>query len=117
MSAAGYCGEIRPSGRRKFSSWALLCDPDEKTLRDAFRILLIDPDNTLVAPKRIGQRREAGQLFGWYRRLMNDSTVNAPLSALLDSDAADWSERFEAAAEKVSEATEETAQESERTAP
>lgn len=96
LSAAGYCGEIRPSGRRKFSSWALLCDPDEKTLREAFRILLIDPENTLVAPKRIGQRREAGQLFAWYRRLMNDSAVNAPLTTLLDADEIEGVERLDA---------------------
>ncbi len=85
LSAAGYCGEIRPSGRRKVSSWALLCDPKEKSLRDAFRTLLVDPENTLVVPRRLGQRREEGMLFDWYRSLMNDSLVNAPLTALLDS--------------------------------
>lgn len=85
LSSAGYCGEIRPSARRKESSWALLCDPKEKTLRDAFETLLVDPENTLVIPRRIGQRREEGVLFDWYRTLMNDSTVNAPLTSLLST--------------------------------
>lgn len=83
LSQAGYCGEVHSDRSAKSTAWALICDPDEKSLRDCAALLLLDPDNTLVTPKRIGAKREEGLLFDWFRRWMNEPAIDAPLSALL----------------------------------
>ncbi len=85
LSRAGYCGEVRPFGMHHETSWALLCDPKEKTLREAFDALLLDAENTLVSPKRIGQKRDEGVLFDWHRRLIMKGAIDAPIDALLES--------------------------------
>ncbi len=76
LASAGYVGEIVSQSRREGGKWALLCDVNEKTLKDAFYALLVDPENTLVT----SGRREEGMLCGWFRALSLEETLSRPIA-------------------------------------
>lgn len=99
LSQAGYCGEVHQGRSAKTTSWALICNPDEKSLRDCAAALLIDPTNTLASPRRIGAKREEGMLCDWFRRFMNESVLDESLTALLEDG------RFSAMSEKMKKAS------------
>lgn len=80
----GYCAPVVLDERRGVMGWALLCDPEKKTLRDAVCALLVDPKNSLVAPERPTAKKPAGPLHDWFESFANTGVVNAPLSKLLD---------------------------------
>lgn len=92
LGDAGYCGELKTSRHAK-GEWALLCDPNTTTLREALCALLIDPNNTLVQPERVSMRREAGMLFSWWRRFIFTPAVDRPLSAFLEDDEKEKAEK------------------------
>ena len=84
LAAAGYAGEVPREEARAPAAWALVCDPSKKTLRDAFRTLLVDGANTLVRPK--GLRAEAeGMLGGWFAELERSTALDTPLESLFAS--------------------------------
>ena len=84
LAAAGYAGEVPREEARAPAAWALVCDPSKKTLRDAFRTLLVDGANTLVRPK--GLRAEAeGMLGGWFVELERSTALDTPLESLFAS--------------------------------
>ena len=84
LAAAGYAGEVPREEARAPAAWALVCDPSKKTLRDAFRMLLVDGANTLVRPK--GLRAEAeGMLGGWFAELERSTALDTPLESLFAS--------------------------------
>ena len=84
LAAACYAGEVPREEARAPAAWALVCDPSKKTLRDAFRTLLVDGANTLVRPK--GLRAEAeGMLGGWFAELERSTALDTPLESLFAS--------------------------------
>ena len=81
-----YCGEITDGRQNKESDWALLCDPQEKSLRDAFSVLLVDASNHLVRPRQLARRHDEGMLFNWHRNLSAASMLSQPLSVVFAVD-------------------------------
>lgn len=113
LGDAGYCGELKTSRHAK-GEWALLCDPEKTTLRDALCVLLIDQNNTLVQPERPSLRREAGLLFFWWRSFIFDKSIDRPLSAFLEDEE---EERRERSAREAMTAMTKLAEEAKETKP
>lgn len=88
LAEKGYCGEIVQNKTASDSDWALLCDPQTQTLRDASDVLLIDGTNNLVRPQKFSRPKEEGMLFEWYRRFMTAEMLDRPMAAVFFSDAA-----------------------------
>lgn len=87
LSEYEYCAPVMESARRRVAGWALLCDPREKSLRDAVSALLIDPRNGLVQPARESPERPAGPLARWYGDFTGESAfLDRPLSELIGLD-------------------------------
>lgn len=82
LSECDYCAPIIENERRRLTAWALLCDPKEKTLRDAVFALLVDPRNGLLQPEREDGRKPAGPLADWFRTFEDDSFIDETLSEL-----------------------------------
>ncbi|MDO5530977.1 YihY family inner membrane protein [Sutterella sp.] len=78
-----YCAPVLESERRRRTGWALLCDPEKRTLRDAVFALLIDPANGLVRPAGDARHPE-GPLSAWFSRFTEASIIDEPLSELAD---------------------------------
>ena len=89
LSEKGYCAPVVIDEQRRITGWALLCDPETKTLEDAVSVLLIDPRNGLVQPARASASKPAGPLFAWYRELGRDPMVNCPVARLIDAGESD----------------------------
>lgn len=82
-----YCAPVMENARRGSPGWALLCDPEKKTLRDAAAALLLDPRNGLVLPedaKHSGKRSGPGPLYAWFHSSRNESLLDRPLVALVE---------------------------------
>lgn len=88
LSEKGYCAPVIADERRHVQGWALLCDPDRKTLQDAAGALLIDPRCGLVQPERPSGKKPgkpAGPLCEWYQRISEDRFARQTLSAFLEA--------------------------------
>lgn len=83
LADAGYVGELATGRRRLTPAWALLADPETKTLREAFHALLVDPNNTLVRPESAQPKKGEGMLCEWYDIWTREHTLETPLSALI----------------------------------
>ena len=84
LADAGYVGELATGRRRLTPAWALLADPETKTLREAFYALLVDPHNTLVRPESAQPKKGEGMLCEWYDTWTREHTLETPLSALIE---------------------------------
>ena len=102
LADKGYCGEIKPKTTARDTDWAMLCDPTEKTLREAVDALLIDGSNKLVSPQRFVKNREEGMLFDWYRDVLTEKTIDSPLGTLFkDEEESDGDIEVREATEKI----------------
>ena len=86
LASKGYCVEIMSEKPKSHSDWALLCEPSEKTLRDACTVLLVDGTNHLTSPKRIASSRDEGMLFGWFRNFTAADMLSKPLDEVFSID-------------------------------
>lgn len=85
LSEYDYCAPILENERRHLTAWALLCDPKEKTLRDAVFALLVDPRNGLLQSARADGKKPAGPLAEWFSTFEDDSFIEETLSELARS--------------------------------
>ena len=84
LSEKGYCAPVVLDEKRRETGWALLCDPEKKTLADAFAVLLIDPCNGLVQPAQPNVNKPEGPLFAWYREFLRDPMIDRPVAELIE---------------------------------
>ena len=84
LSEKGYCAPVVLDEKRRETGWALLCDPEKKTLADAFAVLLIDPCNGLVQPAQPNVNKPEGPLFAWYREFLRDPMIDQPVAELIE---------------------------------